>query len=466
MALPAAGATSPEMSTAIKQFREFYLSDQSGDRVTLSGTNETVVHPRDALKLAQSLNDEGSWPNLDYESTGVSEWPPAIHCSRLMALAAAAADVRTSTADRTLILAAAHRAMGFWMRHDLICKNWWYNQIGVPKSLATAALLLGDSLSPEESKYLITTIMPRSKIGMTGQNKVWLAGNTLMFGLLEGDAAVVERASATIWDEVAVTTDEGIQADFSFHQHGPQQQFGNYGLAFAVEVCRWGQILRSTPWAMPPSKLAIYRNYLLEGQNWASYRGSMDISACGRQLFPNSPRSKTRSIAQVMQCAATFDPQHAADYVAFVSRNGSENSANDLIGNCIFWRSDYVIHRRPDFCATLKMHSSRVVGTESLNGENLSGYYLADGALYLYRTGDEYQDIFPVWDWRKLPGVTCPQSAEPPPHLTAHSQKTDRTFVGGLCGDGLQPRRRGGAQGLVFRRRCHLLPWRGHPIRH
>ena len=25
---------------------------------------------------------------------------------------------------------------------------------------------------------------------------------------------------------------EGMQADMSFHQHGPQQQFGNYGLGF------------------------------------------------------------------------------------------------------------------------------------------------------------------------------------------------------------------------------------------
>jgi chondroitin AC lyase len=199
-----------------------------------------------------------------------------------------------------------------------------------------------------------------------------------------------------------------------------------------VEICRWAQILRGTGWAMPSDKLEIYRNYLLQGQNWVSYRGSMDISACGRQLSPSSPRDKARAIARVMECAATFDIPHASEYLAFVSRNSSPSSVNDLIGNRIFWRSDYVIQRQPNFCATLKMHSKRVVGTESLNGENLSGYYLSDGTLYLYGSGDEYQDLFPVWDWRKLPGVTCSQSAEPPPPITAQSLKTDRDFVGGV----------------------------------
>jgi len=39
------------------------------------------------------------------------------------------------------------------------------------------------------------------------------------------------------------------------------------------------------------------------------------------------------------------------------------------------------------FAATLKMSSTRVIGAELVNSENLSGYHTADGALYLYREG-------------------------------------------------------------------------------
>jgi chondroitin AC lyase len=438
LALPrlAVGQPSPQgsgnMSKAIEQFREFCVGGSSGQRITLSGTNETVADPGKAMQLAQSLDRTGSWSDLDYASSAVSEWPPAIHCSRLLAMAGAAADEKTSVSDRATLLAAVHRSLDFWATHDLLCKNWWYNQIGVPKSLATAALLMGDALAPAELHYLTTKVMPRCKIRMTGQNRVWLAGNTLMFGLLQRDDSLVAEAAHTIWDEIRVTEQEGIQPDFSFHQHGPQQQFGNYGLAFAVEECKWGQVLRGTSWAMPAAKLAIYRDYLLEGQNWVSYRGSMDISSCGRQLAPDSPRQKTRTIVTVMESAASFDEPHAADYLAFVRRNSMPNAANDLIGDRVFWRSDYLVHRRPDWCATLKMHSKRTIGTESINGENLQGYYLSDGALYLYRDGDEYRNIFPLWDWSKLPGVTCPQSLAGPPRLTAQSLKTNKAFVGGV----------------------------------
>ena len=32
---------------------------------------------------------------------------------------------------------------------------------------------------------------------------------------------------------------------------------------------------------------------------------------------------------------------------------------------------------------------------------------MADGATYIYKDDKEYLDIFPLWDWRKLPGVTA-----------------------------------------------------------
>jgi hypothetical protein len=30
----------------------------------------------------------------------------------------------------------------------------------------------------------------------------------------------------------------------------------------------------------------------------------------------------------------------------------------------------------------------------------------ADGVLNVYRDGNEYSNVYPVWDWKKLPGTT------------------------------------------------------------
>jgi chondroitin AC lyase len=79
----------------------------------------------------------------------------------------------------------------------------------------------------------------------------------------------------------------------------------------------------------------------------------------------------------------------------------------------------------------LPLSSTRVIGAETCNGENLLGLHLGDGVTYFYRTGAEYTDLFPVWDWRRLPGTTCRQDqGSLVPNPTACRNRS--SFVGGL----------------------------------
>lgn len=410
------------LDRAATQFRDFYLGGGVG--LTTRDSSGKPAASDDIAKHVRSLKPDGSWPDVDYASKARSSWPAANHSSRLLAMST---EFARGTADQPGLAAAIHRAFVCWIKKDPQCPNWWYNQIGVPKDLATAGLLLGKELNAAEKTYLLKVVMPRTKIGMTGQNKLWLAGNTFMLGLIGRDEAAIRDATNAIWDEVAIGGGEGVQPDASFHQHGPQQQFGNYGLAFAVELGRWATILGGTPWALPPERVGTYRNYLLDGMNWTCWRGSMDIGSCGRQFSPGSPIRKAAMVSQAMECAASFDGENAAAYRAFVKRN-QPDTANDLIGNRLFWRSDYVVQRNAKWSAALKMSSNRTIGSEVVNDENLSGYHLADGMLCLYRTGREYEDIFPLWDWKKLPGTTNSQGTLP--SFKTSTVATD--FTGGV----------------------------------
>jgi chondroitin AC lyase len=393
---------SPAVQKVVDQYCAYSLRTKEGA--------ERNPDPTKALIYARTQKVDGSWSDLDYASVDRSAWPPHNHCTRMLSMAKAlAGGIDLSADDRKQVLDSVHRAFRYWISHDFQCPNWWENEIGIPQDIGACALLLGKNLAPDEYAYATQISLARYGIGRAGQNKVWLAGNALMLGLLKGDEALVNQAAAAVWGEVRVSTDEGIQPDYSFHQHGPQQQFGNYGLAFAGEICRWGTVLRGTPWALQDDKREILRHYLLDGENWVSWRGAMDISSCGRQLKPHNPVNKTNDTARVMEETSVFDPGSTPAYQAFAARN-QPGAANDFIGTKYFWRSDYLVHRTGEFAATLKMSSNRVIGTELVNTENLSGYHLADGALYLYQSGDEYTDIFPVWDWRKIPGVTCAQT--------------------------------------------------------
>ena len=57
------------------------------------------------------------------------------------------------------------------------------------------------------------------------------------------------------------------------------------------------------------------------------------------------------------------------------------------------------------------MNSVRVRPIEDdTNGDNALGRYFSDGSCLIQRSGNEYENITPCWDWTRLPGTTLPAS--------------------------------------------------------
>jgi hypothetical protein len=59
------------------------------------------------------------------------------------------------------------------------------------------------------------------------------------------------------------------------------------------------------------------------------------------------------------------------------------------------------------------------------------GFHLADGTLYTYLRGDEYEDIAAAWDWNLIPGTTVDYGATPLNCANA-GWKGLESFVGGV----------------------------------
>ena len=127
---------------------------------------------------------------------------------------------------------------------------------------------------------------------------------------------------------------------------------------------------------------------------------------------------------------AQLDSPRKAEFEAFAARLEKPTPRNALVGNKHFWRADYMAHHRPESMASVRMTSPRTLQTETCHDESLLGRHLSDGLLYLYQTGDEYTGIFPVWDWKRLPGITCELTDDPP--VTKNGQRGQRPFVGGV----------------------------------
>ena len=258
--------------------------------------------------------EQGCWTDIDYAAQDRGRWPATLHVTRMYALAKLYRYPGNEWEGSRELHKLLHSAMGWWFSNMPVCPNWWHNDIGVPKKMTSVLLMLMDELSREEIAGGLK-VLERSKFGMTGQNKVWLAGNNLMKGLLVDDPALVAEAKRQIAEEIYVTDSEGIQEDWSFHQHGPQIQFGNYGLAYVDGISFWLRVLKGTEYAFSDEQVDIVSSLMKDGICWSVYRGVMDPSFCGRQNFIDGGTGKAYALAVAAQnMAAATDGEESRLY--------------------------------------------------------------------------------------------------------------------------------------------------------
>lgn len=376
-------------------------------------------YPFDLEKIdgyISKMNPDGSFSDINYADKKRSGWEPKYHAERILEMTRLYYSKNSGRYKSPQLKSEIHKALGYWLREKPVSLNWWGNEIGVPKTLGGAFIMLDDELSDEERAGAID-VMSAAKFKMTGQNKVWLAGNVLIRAIMQEDLDLVKAARDTIASEIRVGVGEGIQPDWSFHQHGPQQQFGNYGMSYVSGMSFFKRLFDGTSFSFDDRQTEILESLMNEGFRWVVWKRYMDINSLGRQLFHNSQLHKG----------------YATAFVAVEMGLGVYPSqVNDLVGHKHFYSSDFTVHRTPGWMASLKMSSSHVIGTEHVNEDNVNGYYLGDGATYYYVRGDEYLNVFPLWNWRNIPGVTSYQGSEELPSVRATKSRNSSDMVGGI----------------------------------
>ena len=387
------------------EIAKFGIDPKSGDAVVKAVSGIPEPDPAEIARLVGTLRDDGTWPDVDYKTVTRSMWPVREHLSRLRLLAALR---RTPEIE-----AACHKALGHWIRGGYANPNWWWNEIGVPLDLGAAALLMEDVLTDDERAGVLRCLRA-SRIGMTGQNRVWLAECVLMRALLEGNAQDAEAARAAILGEISMSrTIEGVQSDWSFHQHGNMAQFGNYGAAYILSVPRLATVFAGTPWECPPEKLEILEKLVDRGFRPTVWRGRMDVGSLGRQLTPRVQRFKgVAPLVSAAYLSLSGRPEAQRIFRDCLADCRGEAASVDHRGLTFFPKSAMALYRTDRWMAGVKCETKSIKGTEEVNEDNFLGAYLADGALFSYVTGDEYAEAFPLWNWRHIPGITTHDVAD------------------------------------------------------
>lgn len=399
----ASAATSPDpFETVLQRLRADYL---------------VQVSTRGSKTFLAKQAPSGLWGDVNYADQSVGYWNPVQHLERLRAIAVSTQTPSDPLYDASTAKRAVIDGLRAWLRRRPSSENWWHNTIGAQLALMPILVLLKDELPDEVMAASINLLtMPRNvqPDRVTGQNLTWYATQQIVRGALLRNTDDLQQASAAMQKTLLITTDEGIQPDLSFHQHGPQLYSGGYGLEFLKDNARVATWLAGTPWAFAPERLETLADFATQGI-MPLIRGSwLDWGAMGRAFTRKAFATQTlKLLLPAMKALAATTASRQAQLQQAIRRLEAPAPQLAQPYNRAFWRSDFIAHQTARGYFSVKVTSKRNYGTESGNGENLLGYWLPFGVSYIVRRDSEYEGLQALWDWSALPGLTAP--AEVPP---------------------------------------------------
>ncbi|MBL8026047.1 MAG: hypothetical protein JNL74_06540, partial [Fibrobacteres bacterium] len=374
-------------------------------------------------KLSGQLAN-GSWSDINYADRSSATWAPQTHISRVRSMAAAF--IKSQGAD-TAMKRGVIAGLDYWFINDasIYSSNWWYNDIGQQLDIGPTLVMMKSYLDSSRIAQTVHFLDTMSvSLQMTGQNLMWTAQQKVWKGCALDSSSMITTGLNLIKNEIKITNGDGIQSDFSFYQHGPLLYNGGYGRGFMEDAAFWLVVTQGLVYAFDAAKVSVVTSFILDGSQWMIRRGNWDFACGGREIsrqgFGNY-NSAFNSKLLAIQSPRSAELQSMASHT-----KGLNDSA--LTGDKHFPRNDYHVKRTADYHFSVRMCSKRTMGSEAINGEHKKNYYIPFGATTLMRRGDEYNGIYPIWDWGRIPGVTSPHKVNP----GAADMTGTTDFVGGV----------------------------------
>ncbi|MGL4520457.1 MAG: polysaccharide lyase family 8 super-sandwich domain-containing protein [Phocaeicola sp.] len=392
----------------------------------------------ESLSLVQ---EAGACIGVNYQSTHRTDWEPLKHLDTMLLLALGYTHEGSSYFESDEIKATLVRMLTYWLEQSPRSSNWYQNQIAEPQRMGELLLLLqayGNNCIPQSLLEAATTRM-KEKGGnpqaQKGANRVDVALHGVYRACLLKDEQLLQDSFNQIYSTITYTDQaEGIQYDYSFTQHGRQLHIGSYGDVFLGGVVKACSYAVGTPYALPSSKLTILTNLVTKAYLPAIRGQYIAYNVIGRSSTRPDATSRKKQSA-IFKTISSLDPANRERYRNAIQRINGDADPNHGVEpySHHFFCSDYTLHQRPAYLVDVRMLSNRTVRNEYLkdNGEGIKQYFMSYGAMGIYVHGDEYSNIFPVWDYSKVPGITAPSMCEIP-RTTSYIKKGENCFSGGV----------------------------------
>ena len=346
--------------------------------------------------------------------------------------------------------------------------NWWTWEIGIPKDLIPALILIYDGLTEEQVMAYTETlyffqpdpfhegvINTASTHGQgyreaQGANIIDCSTTAVGLGALREDNELVYlgmlASSQTfviqnVEDSAQIAANgynSGFYPDGSYLDHIKVPYLGAYGIEFMKGGAKIPSLLAGTPWKYPEQVQDNLESYIVEGFGNGMYKGMMLDCLKGRSVF--RPASSNQAAGReammiILQIVDSFSQEAKETTLSALkawleedegfidSLVGAENmaikkKAKEILEDTSIQSNiapvhksyplmDRVVHRTEDYLFALSMYSERIQNTEIMNDENRFGWHQNNGMTYIYDEDKQYTENY--WNTvnpLRLPGTT------------------------------------------------------------
>lgn len=399
--------------------------------------NTTIKNPSIDKNLAL-FQENGSFSDIDYDDTQMTNWTPIKHIERLSDFGYAYTNEKNKYYQNEDLYQKIVKGLEYWYDVDSESDNWWHNQISEPQKLGVLLIQMriGKKQIPQE---LETKILKRIQetggdpAKWTGANRTDIALHWIYRSCLTQNEADLKTAIDNVFNPVVYTTEEGFQHDNSYFQHGEQLYIGGYGDEILKGVTQVASYALGTQYQLDKEKVELLSKFMRETYYRAVRGQNMSFDVVGRSVSRPGLLNK-RTTATYAKRMIDIDPTHADEYKAIIARLNRKQPADYQVttSHTHYFRGDYSLHVRPQYNFDVRLASTRTKKCEYGNKENLKTYFMSDGCTNITQTGDEYFNIFPVWNWCHIPGTTAPQLEKVPMDPKAWGVLGTSTYAGGV----------------------------------
>lgn len=399
--------------------------------------NTTIKNPSIDKNLAL-FQENGSFSDIDYNDTQMTNWTPIKHIERLSDFVYAYTNEKNKYYQNEDLYQKIVKGLEYWYDVDSESDNWWHNQISEPQKLGVLfiQMRIGKKQIPQE---LETKILKRIQetggdpAKWTGANRTDIALHWIYRSCLTQNEADLKTAIDNVFNPVVYTTEEGFQHDNSYFQHGEQLYIGGYGDEILKGVTQVASYALGTQYQLDKEKVELLSKFMRETYYRAVRGQNMSFDVVGRSVSRPGLLNK-RTTATYAKRMIDIDPTHADEYKAIIARLNRKQPADYQVtaSHTHYFRGDYSLHVRPQYNFDVRLASTRTKKCEYGNKENLKTYFMSDGCTNITQTGDEYFNIFPVWNWCHIPGTTAPQLEKVPMDPKAWGVLGTSTYAGGV----------------------------------